>query len=142
MDYPRLLDPSHQPTDEDMAAAIGRAEGWLALRQYIEKSYDCPPEVIFGGKNYGWMVRYRKSGKTLCTLYPEQDAFTALVVLGGKDADQALSMLEEFSPRVRAVIENTEQLHDGRWLFIRVLDPDEVEDVKKLLAIKRRPRKP
>ena len=54
---------------------------------------------------------------------------------------KALAMLDEFGPEVRTVLENTEQLHDGRWLWIRVLSVDDAGDVKKLLRLKRRPRK-
>jgi len=96
---------------------------------------------VFYGKKYGWAIRYRKSGKTLCSLFPEKGTFTALVVLGGKEAEKALSVLEEFGPRVRKLLEGTEQLRDGRWLWIRVLSEDEAEDIQELLRVKRRPRK-
>jgi len=39
------------------------------------------------------------------------------------------------------LIENTKQLHDGRWLWIRLLTASDADDVKKLLPIKRKPKK-
>ena len=57
------------------------------MRQYVENNYDFTPELLFSGKKYGWTIRYRKSGKTLCSLLPEKGAFTVLVVLGGKEVD-------------------------------------------------------
>lgn len=142
MDYERLLDKAHQPTEAEILETIGQTAAWLDLRQYIETRYgDWTPELKFFAKRYGWTIRYRKSGKTLCYLFPERGAFSVLIVLGKKEAEKALAMAEEFGPDARAVLEDTEQLHDGRWLWIRVLDTDDAEDVKRLLRAKRRPRK-
>ena len=141
MNYERMLDKEHQPSEEEILNTIGQTAAWLNLRQYIEENYDFAPELVFYGKKYGWTIRYRKSGKTLCSLFPERGAFSALVVLGKKEAGKALAMLDEFSPGLRAVLQGTEQLHDGRWLWIRVSSIDTANDIKELLRLKRRPRK-
>lgn len=47
-------------------------------------------------------------------------------------------MVGEFGASTHAVLEDTEQLHDGRWLWIRVLDLGDAEDVKRLLRAKRK----
>jgi len=141
MDYERMLDKAHRPTDAEILDAIGQTAAWLDLRQYIETRYgDWTPELTFYGKQYGWTIRYRKGGKTLCSLFPEQGAFSVLIVLGKKEVEKALAMVDEFGANARAVLEGTEQLHDGRWLWIGVLDVDDAEDVKRLLRAKRKPR--
>jgi hypothetical protein len=96
--------------------------------------------MIFGGK-HGGDVRYRKSGKTLITLTPEKGAVRVHVVLGREESEKALSMRKELSPKMYKLIENTKQLHDGRWLWVRLFQTKEADDVKKLLPIKRRPKK-
>jgi hypothetical protein len=140
MSYERMLNKAHRPTEEEILETIGDAVPWLDLRQYIRENYDSVEELAFFAKKYGWTVRYRKSGKTLCSLFPEKGAFSALIVLGKKEAEKALSMVDEFGPAVREVLTNTEQLHDGRWLWIRVLSAEDAVDVKKLLALKKRPK--
>ena len=141
MDYERMLDKTHQPTEAEILETVGQTAAWLDLRQYIETRYgDWPPELKFYGKRYGWTVRYRKSGKTLCSLFPERGAFSVLIVLGKKEVEKALAMADGFGANTRAVLEGTEQLHDGRWLWIRVLNVDDAEDVKRLLRAKRKPR--
>ena len=141
MGYERMLDKAHRPGEEEILGTIGKTVAWLDLTQFIEQNYDFAPELAFFGKKYGWTLRYRKSGKTLCSLFPEQGAFSALVVLGRREAEKALSMLDEFGSGVRTALEETEQLHDGRWLWIRVLSVDDADDVKKLLRLKRRPNR-
>jgi len=141
MSYERMLDKAHRPTEEEILNTIEQTAPWLGLRRYIEENYDFTEELAFFAKKYGWTVRYRKSGKTLCSLFPEKGAFSALIVLGKKEAEQALSMVDEFGPNVRKVLTSTEQLHDGRWLWIRVLSAGDADDVKRLLNAKRRPKR-
>jgi hypothetical protein len=141
MGYERMLGKAHQPTEAEILETIGQTVAWLDLRQYIETRYgDWTPELKFYAKQYGWTMRYRKSGKTLCSLFPEQGAFSVLIVLGKKEAEKALAMAGEFGTNARAVLEGTEQLHDGRWLWVRVLNVDDAEDVKRLLRAKKKPR--
>jgi len=71
-DFPRMTEKAHKPTEEEMIDFIGERtkEAWLEIRRFIEDRYDVAPEVIFYGAKYGWTVRYRKSGKTLCSWLP------------------------------------------------------------------------
>jgi len=114
---------------------------WLGIRKYIEENYDFAPELIYYGQKYGWTLRYRKSSKTLCSLFPEKDAFTVLVVLGKKEVEKTFSIIERLTAEARTLFENAEQKRDGRWLWIRVLVNDDVESVKVLLNVKRKPNK-
>ncbi len=139
MSYERMIDKDHQPTDRDILKTIGDTAAWLELRQYIESSYDFAPELVDYGK-YGWTIRYRKSGKTLCSLFPEKGAFTALVVLGKKEAEKALSMMDQFNATVRKLYNDAEQLRDGRWLWIRVRKQSDINSIKELLKLKRNPK--
>lgn len=141
MSYERMLDGEHQPTEADILKTIGKKKVWLDLKQYLELNYDFVPELVFYGAKYGWTIRYRKSGKTLCSLFPEKGAFTVLSVLGKQEAQKALSMLDEFSTRVRKLVNGAEQRRDGRWLWIRVVTSVDADDVKELLKVKRKPNR-
>jgi len=61
---------------------------WLSIHQFIEDHYDFNKELAFFSKNYGWTVRYRKSRKTLISCFPENEAFSALLVLGKLEAEK------------------------------------------------------
>jgi hypothetical protein len=141
MPYERMLDKSRPPELAEMVSIIGQPAGdcWNALIRFIEVAYAITPELNFAGKNYGWELRCRKGGRPLCDLYPENGAFTALVVLGAKEAAEALACQDTFGPSVRGCLESTPAYHDGRWLWIRVQELRDVEDIQKLLLIKRKP---
>jgi hypothetical protein len=98
------------------------------------------PELDYGGIKYGWSIRYRKSGKSLCTLYPEKGAFTILIVLGKEEVEQFEGQMNDFGTEFVKLFRSAQQFHDGRWLWIRVLDKSDTEDVRRLLVVKRKPR--
>ena len=140
--YQRMIDGNIRPTEDDMTKTVGEKSSlWLEIREYIKEYYDFIPELIYYGQKYGWTLRYRKSGKTLCSLFPEKDAFTVLVVLGRKEVEKTFSIIDMLNLEVRTLFENAEQKRDGRWLWIRVLVNTDVESIKVLLNIKRKSRK-
>ena len=143
MSFERMLDKEHVPTWEEISNYLGREalKAWNDIVSFIDTNYNHMPETVFGGKKYGWEIRYRRSGKSLCTLHPEKGAFTILIVLGKKETEQALASLNEFSPDIANLISSAKQYHDGRWLWIRVLNKDNLDDIKGLLKIKKKPPK-
>jgi len=140
MAYERLLDKTTQPTHKEMLNVTGNAgPSWQLLTKELATRYDVEPECRFGGKKYGWQLKYRRGGRTLCGLYPEQGALTALVVLGRKETDKAMAQLDQLPADVRTTLLETEPYHDGRWLWIRVHTLEDAQSVLLLVACKRRP---
>jgi len=142
MSLERMLNREIEPTEKDVVRHLGAKAAvlWSSLREYLSVHYEHIPELDFGGRNYGWSIRYRKSGKTLVTLYPERNAFTALVVLGKKEVGKTEGFQDKLSIRVRKMLQETDQLHDGRWLWIRPSSKADVESIKLLLSAKRQPK--
>ena len=134
-----FTDKEYQPTEIAVWEALGsRRPLWEELTRFIADNYPIPGEWNFGGKNYGWNLWYRKSGKTLVTLYPQDRYFVAQIVLGKAEVEQALAL--QLGKNAGTVLAETPQLHDGRWLFIKVKTKRDVKDIQQLLQIKRRPR--
>lgn len=143
MQYERMLDKDHEPSEKEILGYLGSkaAGAWADIVSFLSTHYDFSPELDYGGAQYGWSVRYRRSGKSLCTLYPERGAFTVLIVLGGKEVEQFEEHMNEFSTRFVELFRSARQFHDGRWLWIRVLKKPDTQDVRRLLAMKRRSKR-
>jgi hypothetical protein len=145
--HERMMDKSAQPSDEDMINWIGQplAQEWIALRQFLADTYDIVPIFNPGGKRYGWNLQYRIGGRPLCEMYPEHSSFTALVILGKVELDQAMERIETFGPVVRQALAQSPRYHDGCWMYIRASDPltchQDVQDIEELILIKRKPSK-
>ena len=85
-------------------------------------------------------IRYKKSGKTLCYFFPEDDAFSILIVLGAKESEKVESFKKKLNKTVKTIFENTEQLRDGRWMWIRILEKSDIDSLILLLKAKRKPK--
>jgi len=130
-----------EPTEEEMVRFLGRQAGkmWKQIVHYMRENYDFEPVREKGGLDA--TIRYRKSRKTLLTFYPKRDEITVLIILGKDEVRKFESSRGEFSPEIVELFTSTKQYHDGRWLHIRVPPFDNLEDIKKLLLMKRKPKK-
>ena len=136
-----LLDKEHQPTPQDIQNTLGAAWPlWDEITRFLAEVYpEIPTELSYGGKKYGWNLWYRKSGKSLLSLYPQEGYVVAQIVLGNAQVAQALAL--ELGEAVGTLLRETPQFHDGRWLFIPVCTERDAADVKRLLQVKRRPKR-
>lgn len=136
-----FTDKSAQPVVREIELVLGSAFPlWQSLVGYLAENYQMAGDLSYGGKNYGWNLWYRKSGKALVSLYPQSGSFVAQVVLGKEQVEKALAL--ELGAKAGGMLRNTPQLHDGKWLFIPVTTEEDVRDVEQLLLLKKRPLKP
>ena len=141
MKFDRMLNKAVKPSESEMLELIGsRVDLWEQIHKYVNKNYDFEPELVFFTKKYGWSIRYRKSGKTLCYFFPEDDAFSILIVLGAKESKKVEVIKEKLNKTVKTVFEDTEQLHDGRWMWIRILEKSDIDSLILLINAKRKPK--
>ena len=140
----RMLDGSKQPDVRSVAAWLGASGSghWTRLLEFIEVNYPgvFTPDWIFGGKKYGWGLRFKKS-KSFCTLIPERNRLVVQIVFGGEVREKAEKILPELTSSTRRAYREATTYHDGKWLAI-VADRDEtLDDIERLLAIKRKPKR-
>ena len=140
----RLLDGSVPPDTRSVAAWLGTSayRHWRRLREFIEVNYPgvFTPDWIFGGKKYGWGLRFKKS-KSFCTLIPERNRLVVQIVFGGEERAQAEKILPELTPSVRKAYAEATTYHDGKWLALVVNREETLDDIEKLLAVKRKPKR-
>lgn len=65
------------PVLEDFAAYI-RNPVFMQFCSEIKKKYRCNEKIEFSRCSWerGWNVKFKKSGKSLCTVYPREGYFT------------------------------------------------------------------
>ena len=135
--YPK----SQQPTLEQISEYI-ESPLWGELCQWAEKSYQIEPKVEHSTCSGapGWNMKYKKGGRALCTLYPDEGQFTALITVGAKEAPEAELLLPTCSDYIRELFARTQTMNGARWLMIRVTDAQVLEDVKKLIRLRVAPK--
>jgi hypothetical protein len=145
--HERMMDKTAQPTDVQMLQVIGQpiSGAWTALRTFLADTYGIAPVFNSGGKKYGWNLQHRSGGCPLCEMYPESGSFTALVILGKAELEQAMQRLDSFGKTVQQFLKDSPRYHDGCWMYIRVSDPQtcrqDEQDIEQLILIKKKPPK-
>ncbi len=76
-------------------------------------------------------------GRSLCTLYPQDFSFLALVVIGQREASEAELLLPFLTEYVQQVFTQTKTGMGQKWLMIEVTSTAVLEDVKQLITLRR-----
>ncbi len=131
-----------EPSFEQICGYISgpAAALWRDLNDHIQSKWNASPKITFStcsGKP-GWNVKYQKSGKSLCTLYPEPQGFVALVVIKLELVDEVMARESEFTPYLIDLVANGKPYIGTLWLMIQVADQRILHDVKLLLDMKTR----
>ena len=133
-----FADRARPPSLDEMLGVVGDKAGlWRAVSDFMRDTYACPGEAKFYGKSYGWMLWFRVGGRSLLALYPQNGAVTAQITLAPRLVDDALAL--PLGTVFRRAIEEAHPYPEGRWLFVPLEDADEVEDLKRVVLLKKRP---
>ncbi len=135
------FDAVHIPSYDDIREYLGVGKtSWDEITAYIGEEYQVKPKIEYSkcSAQPGWNVKYKKSGKSLCTLYPMEGYFIALVVVGPKEEEEVnLGMdADLFTTYVKELYNNTVYSAMGRWLMIEVKNKDVINDIKQLISIR------
>lgn len=88
-------------------------------------------------------LKFKRGQKTILTIYSHEDRFTFLIILGKKEREIFEERAESFSDYICDYYNNAKTYHDGKWMFIDVTTTEQLEEIKKLIQIKKKPnRKP
>ena len=139
-------DSTCTPTNENIGKYINN-NLWQELNTYLQDVYNIAPKIVYSGCSMedgrwkGWNIKYRKSGKSLCTVYPNQGWFIALVPIGLNELSEAeliAPLCTEYSQNLfkQAVIG-----YNGKSLAFEVKSVDILNDVKEFISIRRKHKK-
>lgn len=85
----------------------------------------------------GWNVKFKRSGKALCTIYPREQYFTVMLVIGRKEKERFEAILPACCPAMREIYGRTNEGNGQRWLMIDLEDRDELyRDVFRAIAVR------
>ncbi len=139
----RMVEPVGPPSIAKVKAWIGgNAYGFFDhITKTIARKYPeiFVPEWLYGGKKYGWSLRYKKS-KSFCTFIPEKGCLKVLIVFGADERRKVEDILSKLSSSVRKQYDATPIYHDGKWLLLTIDSNGILRDIETLLEVKRKPK--
>ena len=138
MNWNMIYSNASPPTWEQVTEYIG-SPLWEDFNERIQSAYQIKPCMEYSRcfMQAGWNIKYKKSGKSLCTLYPMEGYFIALVVIGNHELTEAESLMPLCSDYVQTVFQNTKVGHGQKWLMLDVRDQETVEDVFVLINLRK-----
>ena len=139
MDWNLLYSNVTPPTWEQITEYIG-SPLWADFNERIQSAYQVKPcmEHSRCSMQAGWNIKYKKGGKSLCTLYPMQGYFIALVVVGSRELTEAEFLMPQCSDYVQTVFKNTKTGNRQKWLMLDVRDRGIMDDVFSLINLRKR----
>ncbi len=130
-----FVDKNTKPDQAGMEKVIGRARvSWKKLNDFLGTAMKLKGELKFYGVNYGWAIRYTKSGKSVIALYPDENGFTAQIIMKGEQVEAALK--KRLSPETKAAMEPAHEFKEGRWVYLDIGPCDDFEDVATLISVR------
>lgn len=133
-----LQDRANCPTLEEIGIFI-RNPVFSQFCLDIQKKYGCKEKIEFSSCSWakGWNIKFKKSGKSLCTLYPRESFFTVLIVIGKREKESTEAILTSCTPQLQEIYQLTKEGNGQRWLMVDLEDQDDLyRDVFRLLEIR------
>lgn len=136
-----FADKNCQPSMDELFGAVGpRRYLWESLSEFVEQGYRAEPSLKFYAGGGGWVVWFRRGGRTIFVLYPRQSGFKAQVILGPSQVAGALAL--PLGATVRKALEGAHDYPEGRWILADVESEQDAGDIRQLLTLKLGPMKP
>lgn len=135
-----ILDHNNTPTYDDIIMFMSEKGQtlWKDINSFIQDKYSVSPKLTYSrcSEKPGWNIKYQKSNKSICTLYPEKDCFTALVVITLNLVPIISAMSLEFNQEIIDLVSSVKPFNGTLWLMIRADRTEMVDNIKKLLELK------
>ncbi|MBQ8822525.1 MAG: DUF3788 family protein [Lachnospiraceae bacterium] len=88
-------------------------------------------------------LKFKQGQKTILTIYIHEDKFTFLIIFGKKERETFEAQKDTFTKYISDYYDNAKIFHDGKWMYIDVTTLEQLEEIKRLILIKKKPnRKP
>lgn len=131
------------PSNEEMRDLLGveKFNAWQAVCSLVDSLYEMDTLWNSGGKNWIYEYKYRRGGKTLCALYARDNCFGILIIFGKIEREKFENEKDTYSSIIQDIYANSTTYHDGKWMMIEPSDLTLLDDIEKLLRIKRKPNK-
>ena len=133
----------YNPSAEELVKLVGKPlyDVWTALTGLIDAKYDTERLWNSGGKAWKYEYKYRRGGKTLCSLYARGNCIGFMVIFGKDERTKFEEERDCYSKETQTVYDKAQTFHDGKWMMFEPTDAALFSDFMRLLHIKRKPNK-
>lgn len=133
--YERMLNKRQKPDRKDFVSYIGSAGAQFEqIDRFLTEELKTDKLLRFPyGNNYGWGIKYFIKSRHICDIFAENNAFTVTMRLASRDFPE---LYDEVSEYTKQVLDRIYPCGEGGWIHYRVLETDDLHDIKTLLRMK------
>jgi len=141
LQWSECFDSVNEPSKSQISTFVDTPL-WDDFSGYLQETYDVKPKLFYShcsmheGIWKGWNIKYKKSNKALCTLYPKSGYFVALIAIGIREMNEAELLMPSCTEYTRKLFEQTVLGHSGKSLAFDVKNAKILDDVKKLVSLR------
>ncbi len=135
--WDELYDQGQLPSMEDFTKFIA-SPLWPELNGYLRDERQAKSTIEYSqcSAQRGWNMKYKKKGKSLCTLYPMDGYFIVLLVVNARMEDAVAAIVDSCCTYLQELYHRTTFSAGGRWLMIEVRNDATWQGVQALLEIR------
>jgi len=129
-------DKAATPRSKELRETLGRSSSlWDQLREHLASEYQPLTEKwMFSGEKWGWSLQLKRKKRTILYMTPCKKHFLVGFVLGEKAVTAAHE--SDLPDPVLTLIDSATKYVEGRGVRIEVRTRKDLENTKKLAAIK------
>ncbi len=134
-----LQDKNYCPAIEEIGEYVQNPV-FMQFCTEIRNTYQCSGKTEYSSCSWekGWNVKFKKAGKSLCTIYPREGSITVLVVVGNKEKPLVEAILPDCTVEMQNIYHQTQEGNGQRWLMVDLADRDDLyDDVLRFIGIRR-----
>jgi len=141
MQWSELFGKEQEPSNRKIKEFVDTPL-WDSLDHFLKQTYNVKPKFAYSncsmekGMWKGWNVKYQKSGKSLCTLYPKKGYILALVPIGIRAMNEAELMMPLCTEYTQNLFKQTTSGHNGKSLAFELKNEDVLQDMKRLIELR------
>ena len=138
--WSEIFDREHEPSETQIKEYIN-TQLHEDLDGYLRQTYKVKPKLAYsncnmdGGLWKGWNVKYKKGGKSLCTLYPKQGYLHLLLPVAAREMAEAELLIPTCTEYTQELFKRS-GTNDSKSLGFEVRDETVLHDVMGLIDIR------
>lgn len=143
MQWSELFQAEKEPTEKQITEFIANPL-WHDLSDHLQSTYKIKPKCVYSGCSMGdgywkgWNIKFKKSGKALCTIYPKEGYFVAMVSFNAKEMDDADALIQLCDEYTKNKYHQAKSSKLGKSISFEVTNEKILHDIKELAALRAR----
>ena len=141
MQWHEVFHGDQEPTEQQIKDFIATPL-WQDLSVHLTQTYRIKPKKTYSrcsmGDGYwmGWNIKFQKSGKSLCTVYPKQGFFVAMISFSAKELDDADVLIQMCEDYTKEKYQEAKASKLGKSISFEVTNERILADIKELAAFR------